>query len=85
MYIIYILKSLKNPSKHYIGFTTNLKKRLKEHNNKQSSYSSVYSPWELETYIVFKSKILAKNFEKYLKHGSGNALMKKRLIKIERG
>ena len=80
MHIVYILKSLKDPKRHYVGITSDLERRLKEHNNKQSVYSSIYAPWELETYIVFKDKTLAEDFEKYLKHGSGNALLKKRLI-----
>ncbi len=65
------------------GITTDLEKRFREHNNKQSTYSSIYAPWELETYIVFKDKGLAECFEKYLKHGSGNALLKKRLVRAK--
>ena len=83
MYIVYILRSLKDTKRHYIGFTTDLKERLKAHNNKQSTYSSIYAPWELETYVVFKNKLLAQDFEKYLKHGSGNAFFKKRLVKAK--
>ncbi|MCX5700464.1 MAG: GIY-YIG nuclease family protein [Candidatus Omnitrophica bacterium] len=83
MHIVYILKSLKDPKRHYIGFTQDLERRLREHNNKQSVYSSVYAPWELGTYIVFRSKVLAKDFEKYLKHGSGNAFLKKRFIEAK--
>jgi predicted GIY-YIG superfamily endonuclease len=78
--IVYILKSLKDPKRHYIGITVDLERRLKEHNSKQSSYSSVYAPWELETYVVFKDRSLALDFERYLKHGSGSAFLKKRLI-----
>jgi predicted GIY-YIG superfamily endonuclease len=80
VYTVYILRSLKDTKRHYIGITVNLEKRLKEHNNKQSTYSGIYAPWKLETCIVFKDKILAENFEAYLKHGSGNAFLKKRLI-----
>ena len=80
MHIVYILKSLKDPKRHYIGITGNLGRRLKEHNNKKSSYSRIYAPWELETYIVFKDKTLAVKFEKYLKHGSGSAFLRKRFI-----
>ena len=83
MYIVYILKSLKNPKRHYIGITQDLERRLKEHNNKQSVYSSIYAPWELETYVVFRGKVLAENFETYLKHGSGNAFLRKRLIEAK--
>ncbi|MDD4955354.1 MAG: hypothetical protein PHP17_04895 [Candidatus Omnitrophica bacterium] len=50
---------------------------------KQSAYSSLCAPWELEMYIVAKDKLLAENFERYLKHGSGNAFLKKRFIRAK--
>ncbi|MEW6012927.1 MAG: GIY-YIG nuclease family protein [Elusimicrobiota bacterium] len=80
MYAVYILKSIKIPDKIYIGLTQDLERRLKEHNRGDSSYTSAYKPWEIETYIVFSNKKLAENFEKYLKSGSGYAFLKKRLI-----
>lgn len=80
MYVVYILKSLKDPKRHYVGITANLERRLKEHNNKQSVYSSVYAPWGLETFVTFKNRILAEEFECYLKTGSGNTFLRRRLI-----
>ncbi|MDP3143393.1 MAG: GIY-YIG nuclease family protein [Candidatus Omnitrophota bacterium] len=80
MHTVYILRSVKYPERYYIGLTHKLENRLKEHNNEQSRYSKGYAPWELETYIVFRNKSLAKDFEKYLKEGSGYAFMRKRLI-----
>jgi predicted GIY-YIG superfamily endonuclease len=79
MYIVYILKSSINPSKTYTGITTDLEKRLKEHNEDKSYYTKRYAPWYVETYIVFNDKIAAESFEKYLKEGSGQAFMTKRL------
>lgn len=80
MHIVYILKSKKEPVKIYIGITNDLNKRLNEHNAGKSGYSKRYAPWEIETYITFKNKMLAENFEKYLKVGSGQAFLTKRLI-----
>ena len=80
MPFVYILLSLKDPSKYYIGTTQDLNKRLREHNSSQSGYSKRYAPWEIETYISFTNKLLAGKFEKYLKAGSGQAFLKKRLI-----
>jgi len=80
MAIVYILKSIKNSSKNYVGITENLEKRLKEHNNAQSGYTKKFAPWEAETYITFKNRLLAEKFEKYLKAGSGQAFLKKHLI-----
>jgi len=36
MHTVYILASIDNPSKYYIGITDNLEKRLAEHNNSLS-------------------------------------------------
>lgn len=80
MHIVYILKSINYPNRLYIGLTTNLEKRLANHNADSSTYSKRYSPWELETYIVFKDKGTAEYLEKYLKSGSGFAFLKKRLL-----
>ena len=80
MHIVYILKSIKDPKRCYIGMTQNLEKRIQEHNRDVGGYSKVYAPWELETCIDFKNKLLAEKFERYLKHGSGQAFLKRRLL-----
>ncbi len=80
MYYVYILLSLKDPAKYYIGLTTNLRKRIEEHNRGNSTYSKSYMPWKLETFIAFSNKSLAEKFEKYLKIGSGFAFLKKRFL-----
>jgi len=77
MFYVYILRSLKNTEKFYVGYTTNLKERLVDHNGGESTYSSKYKPWALETYIAFKEKDKATAFEKYLKSGSGRSFSKK--------
>jgi len=82
MHIVYILRSVNHPDRLYIGLTTDLEKRLAAHNAGSSTYSKRYSPWELETYVVFKVKETAEDFERYLKSGSGFAFMKKRLLPI---
>lgn len=78
MYYVYLIKSLKNPNKTYVGYTTNLKSRLKKHNEGGSVYTSDPRPWKLITYIFFTEKDKALEFEKYLKVGSGYAFAKKR-------
>jgi predicted GIY-YIG superfamily endonuclease len=80
MHKVYVLSSKKFPSRCYIGITQNLDKRLNEHNNEKSIYARKCAPWQLETYITFKKKNLAEDFERYLKSGSGFAFMKRRLI-----
>ena len=80
MHTVYILRGVNHPERLYIGLTTDLQKRLSSHNSESSTYSKRYSPWELETYAVFKDKRTAEDFERYLKSGSGFAFLKKRLL-----
>jgi predicted GIY-YIG superfamily endonuclease len=80
MLIVYILISLKDPNRYYIGITDDLERRLGEHNRTRSGYSKRYAPWRIETCILFRNERLARAFEKYLKVGSGNAFLRRRLI-----
>lgn len=79
MYYVYLLKSLKNPSKKYIGYTTNIDQRLEVHNSGGSIYTKPDRPWKLITYLAFDSEQKAIEFEKYIKIGSGYAFAKRRL------
>ncbi len=63
----------------YIGFTTNLKDRLKIHNSGGSIHTTRYKPWLLHAYFAFNTKVQALAFEAYLKSHSGRAFAKKRL------
>lgn len=81
MYFVYILKSINFRNQIYIGYTTNLEKRLLKHNSGiGAKHTNKFKPWKVETYISFSDKKLALDFEKYLKVGSGNAFLRKRLI-----
>jgi predicted GIY-YIG superfamily endonuclease len=76
-YYVYILRSISFPDKTYVGFTSNLKARIKKHNEGGSTYTSKFKPWHIETAISFTDKTKAMNFEKYLKSHSGRAFAKK--------
>jgi putative endonuclease len=78
MFYCYILL-LKN-NKYYIGFSSNLKQRLSEHNAGQVIATKKFIPVQLIYYSAFKSKKKALDFEKYLKTNSGFAFRNKRLI-----
>lgn len=78
MYYVYLLRSISNPKKTYTGYTTNLEQRLETHNSGGSIYTEQDRPWKLVTYLAFDSEEKAKNFEKYIKVGSGHAFAKKR-------
>ncbi len=80
MHYVYILKSKKDSTK-YIGVTTDLKDRIREHNSGESKYSKSKAPYKLIWYCAFLDKKLAYQFELYLKSSFGYAFTKKRLMK----
>lgn len=79
MYFVYILQSDKDNS-YYTGFTTDLEKRIREHNSGHADYSSSKRPYHLVWHCVFLDKDKAARFEKYLKTGSGIAFSRKRFV-----
>jgi putative endonuclease len=73
MFYTYIIESLNCPERHYIGHTSDLKKRVSEHNAGRCEYTARFVPWKLKIYVAFETLELAQRFERYLKSGSGHA------------
>ena len=70
---VYLLNSTTNPSRHYIGMTRNLPKRLREHNAGKVTSTAKSGPWSINTAIAFRNPDKATAFEQYLKPHSGRA------------
>ncbi len=81
MFYVYYLRSVEYPEESYIGFTTDISKRLDYHNDGRVPHTSQYKPWNLLTYFAFQDKQKAIEFERYLKSGSGRAFAKKHFKK----
>lgn len=82
MYYVYVLKSLKYKGKFYIGFTSDLKRRLEEHISGKTYTTRRMLPIELAYYEAYKSKSDAQNREHQLKkHGNALGHLKRRLTK----
>jgi putative endonuclease len=64
---VYLLHSL-NTGKFYVGWTTDIKRRLEEHNMGKSQYTKSRGPWELISYETFLNPESAKERERKLKH-----------------
>jgi len=79
MHYVYILKSKSTNNFHYIGLTSNLNKRLREHSKGKTPITKGYLPIYLVWYCIFNNRIRAAKFEKYLKSGSGRAFSKRHL------
>ncbi len=78
MWHVYILLCANGD--YYKGCTSDLDKRLMEHQNGKVDSTKDYLPIRLITYISFQDKSKAYAFEKYLKSGSGRAFSKKHLV-----
>jgi len=72
-FYVYTLESLSNPGRHYVGFTRDLKARLRKHNDGGDPHTAKYRPWRIETAVAFTDKDRALEFERYLKSPSGRA------------
>ena len=79
MFYTYILESLSTPGAIYRGYTSNLRQRLTDHNAGKCPHTAGFRPWKLKFYAGFETEDLARNFEAYLKSGSGHAFAKRHL------
>ncbi len=79
MKYVYILQSTDSPNRFYTGCTSDLERRLEEHNSGHSTHTNKFRPWTLKTYIAFDDPKKADDFEAFLKTGNGRAFAKKRL------
>ena len=77
MFYTYILESLADSTMRYIGHTSDVVRRLSEHNEGKSGFTKKYKPWKLKFYAAFETRIQAEHFEQYLKSGSGHAFAKR--------
>lgn len=74
---VYILRSDNDPSRHYVGVTSDLERRLERHNHGPSGHTMRDRPWSPILCIEFRDEATAIRFERYLKSGSGRALAKR--------
>ena len=81
MFYVYILQSSKSHILYY-GYTADLRKRFQEHNSGKSKFTKGHLPWKLMWYCAFDEQQKAKDFELYLKSGSGKAFVYKRLVNV---
>jgi predicted GIY-YIG superfamily endonuclease len=75
---VYTLESLSSPQ-IYTGHTTDLGRRLAEHNSGKVPHTSKFVPWRIRSATAFREMERALAFERYLKSGSGRAFLRRHL------
>ncbi len=75
MFYTYILKSLKDNT-YYYGSTSDLNKRLKEHNSNKVKYTKGHTPYKLHYFENYATKSEAVKREKYFKSIDGYIWLK---------
>ncbi len=75
----HILESLSIPQQIDTGQTTDLGRRLSEHNSGKVPHTSKFGPWRIRSATAFRERARALAFERYLKSGSGRAFLHRHL------
>lgn len=79
MQFVYVLQSIKNKNL-YIGCTSDLNKRIQQHNDGGSFHTKKYLLWKLVYFEGYCDKVDAYNREQSLKlHAQGLRRLKERL------
>lgn len=78
MFYVYVLRS-ESDSGFYIGFSNNLRARLKQHQAGENFATSYRGPWKLIYYEAYLHQEDALGRERYLKSGSGRRFLRAQL------
>ena len=74
---VYLPRSGRDASRHYVGLTSDVSRRLQWHNAGQNASTAEGRPWSVLVSIEFANAQDAIHFERYLKSGSGRAFAKR--------
>jgi putative endonuclease len=78
VFYVYVLRS-ESDSGFYIGFSTNLRARLRHHQDGESFATFHRGPWKLIYYEAYTEREDAEGREKFLKSGAGRRFLRTQL------
>ena len=78
MFYVYVLRS-ESDKGFYIGYSANLRARLRQHKDGASLATSYRGPWTLIYYEAYVDQADALGRERYLKSGAGRRFLDKQL------
>ena len=70
---VYILRSVNDPTRSYVGLTSDIATRVADHNAGACPQTARNRPWRVVVLLQFVDEHRAAHFEKYLKSSSGRA------------
>ena len=78
MFYVYLLRS-ESDMGFYVGYSANLRVRLRQHSEGESISTAHRGPWKLIYYEAYLDQADALGREKFLKSGAGRSYLKKQL------
>jgi putative endonuclease len=78
MHYVYVLRSLRDDG-FYIGYSSNLRRRMRQHSEGSSFATSYRGPWKLIYYEAYLEQADALGRERYLKSGAGRRFLQSQL------
>jgi len=76
-HFVYVLKNADTTPRFYIGLSSDVTRRISDHNAGRCPHTARHRPWERHVVIEFPDERRALLFERYLKSGSGRAFAKR--------
>ena len=76
-HFVYVLRSESDPTRHYVGVTSNVQERLEWHNAGPDGQTRMNRPWKVVVSSEFLNEDTALRFERYLKSGSGRTFARR--------
>jgi predicted GIY-YIG superfamily endonuclease len=76
-HIVYVLRTVAEPRRPYVGLTHDVEARLDAHNAGRCRHTARHRPWRVVVALRFADEPTAIRFERYLKSGSGRAFAKR--------
>ncbi len=77
---VYIIRSVNEPERRYVGVTADPAARLAAHNAGQNQSTAPWRPWFIDVCVEFRTERVATRFERFLKSGSGHAFARRHFV-----
>ncbi|MGE3518175.1 MAG: GIY-YIG nuclease family protein [Vicinamibacterales bacterium] len=74
---VYIIRSVSDPDRRYVGVSADVLARLAAHNAGQNRSTARWTPWTIDVCVEFRTERMALRFERYLKSGAGHAFARR--------